>query len=218
VTDAEAARQPVIDIAAMLGGRRGVVDATTPGVVLVIVDVFAPLGWAIGAAVAAAVLLASARFLRHEPLRQVIMGLPGIALAATLAAVTGDAKTYFLPGILINAAYAVAAAVSIGVRRPLLGYVAALVDSGYGHWQGHPPLRRAATMATALWMVMFALRAAVQGYLYTHNDVHLLAPARLAMGLPLWVLTVTGTLLVLEGHRRPVEDSPAGGVADPQTG
>ena len=52
---------------------------------------------------------------------------------------------------------------------------------------------------------MFTIKACVQGYLYTHNDVHLLAPARLAMGLPLWVLTVTGTLLILEGHRRPVE-------------
>ena len=196
----------------MIGGRRGVIDASVPGVTLVIVDTFASLMWAIVVSLTVAACLAVLRAVRGEPLRQAAMGLIGLAGAAALAAFTGQAKRYFLPGIIINAVYAVLAIGSIAINRPALGYVAAMLDRGYGHWQDHPPLRRAATIATAMWAAVFGLRAVVQGYLYVHGHVHWLAPVRLGMGLPLWGLAVAGTLFVIEGHHRPVEDaqSPAG--------
>jgi hypothetical protein len=209
---------PVIDIGELIGGRRGVIDASVPGITLVIVDTFASLTWAIVAALAAAAALAAIRAARREPLRQAAMGLLGLAVAALLAAFTGQAKNYFLPGILINAAYAALALGSIAVNRPALGYVAAMLDRGYGHWQEHPPLRRAATIATAMWAAVFALRATVQGYLYVHGHVHWLAPVRLGMGLPLWALALAGTLFVIEGHHRPLEarpDEPSPGSESP---
>ena len=194
------------DLSEMVGGRRGVIDMSAAGVTLVIVDTFAPLAWAIVAAVGAAAVVTVIRWVRHEPLRQAAMGLLGLAGAAGLAAVTGNAKTYFLPGILLNAAYAVVAATSIAIGRPLLGYVIAFLDRGYSHWQEEPGLRRAATIATAMWVAVFAVRACVQGYLYVQGDVHWLAPARLGLGLPLWFLAVAGTLFVLEGRRRDPDD------------
>jgi hypothetical protein len=206
---------PVIDIGEMIGGRRGVIDASVPGITLVIVDTFAPLTWAIVVSFVAAVILAVIRAIRREPLRQAAMGLLGLAGAAALAAFTGQAKRYFLPGILINAVYAVLAIASIAVKRPALGYVAAMLDRGYGHWQNHPPLRRAATIATAMWAAVFALRAIVQGYLYVHGHVHWLAPVRLGMGLPLWGLAVAGTLFVIEGHHQPRDgDQPPSGSGE----
>lgn len=198
---------PVIDIGEMIGGRRGVIDASVPGITLVIVDTFASLMWAIVVSLVVAACLAVVRAVRGEPLRQAAMGLLGLAGAAALAAFTGQAKRYFLPGILINAAYAVLAIGSIVVNRPALGYVAAMLDRGYGHWQQHPPLRRAATIATGMWAAVFGLRAIVQGYLYVHGHVHWLAPVRLGMGLPLWGLAVAGTLFVIEGHHQPLDDA-----------
>jgi hypothetical protein len=190
-----------IDIAEMLGGRRGIIDATVPGVLLVAVNAFAPLGWAIGAACVAALVIAVIRARRGEPLRQAAMGLAGLAIAAALAAFTGQAKNYFLPGILLNAGYALVAIASIAARRPLLGYVAAILDRGYAHWRGEAGLRRAAMWATAVWAAVFAVRACVQGYLYLNDRVHWLAPVRLAMGLPLSAIALAGTLLLLEGRR-----------------
>lgn len=191
-----------LDFAQMIGGRRGVIDATTPGIALVIFDTFAPLGWAIGAALVAAACIAVLRRLRGQTLRQAGMGLIGLAFAAALAAFTGDAKNYFLPGILFSAGYALACLISIAARRPLLAYVAALLDRGYSHWRDHPPLRRAASVATAIWAVVFGLRACVQGYLYVHDSVDWLAPVRLAMGLPLFAVALAATLFILEGHAR----------------
>ncbi|MDQ1686220.1 MAG: hypothetical protein QOC82_2957, partial [Frankiaceae bacterium] len=153
------------------------------------------------AACVSAGVLAVVRLSRGEPLRQAVMGLGGIAVAAALAAFTGQAKHYFLPGILLNVGYGVLAFVTIAVRRPLLGYVAALIDRGYAHWREEPGLRRAAMWATALWGTVFVLRAAVQGYLYVHNRVHWLAPVKLGMGLPLTAIALAGTLLLLEGRR-----------------
>ena len=190
-----------VDIAEMLGGRRGIIDASIPGVLLVIVNAFAPLGWAIVAACISAAVLAVVRLLRGEPLRQAVMGLGGIAAAAALAAFSGQAKRYFLPGILLNASYGALALGTIVVRRPLLGYVAGLIDRGYAHWRDDAELRRAAMWATALWGTVFILRAAVQGYLYVHNKVHWLAPVKLGMGLPLTAIALAGTLLLLEGRR-----------------
>jgi hypothetical protein len=198
-----------IDIAEMLGGRRGIIDASIPGVLLVIVNAFAPLGWAIAAACASAVVVAVIRWARGEPLRQAVMGLGGLAVAAALAAFSGQAKRYFLPGILLNAGYATLALASIAVRRPLLGYVTALLDRGYAHWREEPGLRRAALWATALWALVFAMRACVQGYLYVNGHVHWLAPVRLAMGLPLSAVALAGTLLLLEGRRLEPEPHPA---------
>jgi hypothetical protein len=197
-----------VDIAEMLGGRRGIIDASIPGVLLVIVNAFAPLSWAIVAACVSAAVLAVIRLARGEPLRQAVMGLGGIAVAAALAAFSGQAKRYFLPGILLNAGYAALTFGSIAVRRPLLGYVTALIDRGYAHWREEPGLRRAAMWATALWGAVFTVRAVVQGYLYLHNRVHWLAPVKLGMGLPLTAVALAGTLLLLEGRR--VEPAEAG--------
>jgi hypothetical protein len=204
-----------IDLGRMLGGRRGVIDAATPGVVLVIIDAFASLPRAIVGAVAAAAVIAVLRLVRREPLRQAAAGVAGLAGAAALAYYTGDAKTYFLPGILVNCAWAAAAVVSIVIGRPLLGYAAALLDRGYSHWQSDRELRRAAVLATAVWAVVFTSRACVQGYLYLHNDVHWLAPVKLGMGLPLWGVAVALTLLLLEGRRiEPVARMETAPVAD----
>jgi len=196
-----------VDVAKMLGGRRGVIDATTPGIVLVIIDAFTSLTWAIAGALIAAAMIAILRLLRREPLRQAGAGVLGLAGAAALAAYTGSAKTYFLPGILVNAAWAVASISSIVIGRPLLGYAAAMLDRGYAHWQSEPGLRRAAALATGVWALVFTSRAIVQGYLYVHNDVHWLAPVKLGMGLPLWGVAFALTLLLLEGRR--LEPQPA---------
>jgi hypothetical protein len=201
-----------VDMAEMLGGKRGIIDASIPGVLLVIVNAFAPLGWAIVGACISAVVVAIVRWRRGEPLRQAVMGLGGLAFAAALAAFSGQAKRYFLPGILLNVAYAVVAFASIVARRPLLGYAAALIDRGYAHWREDAGLRRAAMWSTALWGLVFAVRAIVQGYLYANNRVHWLAPVRLAMGLPLTAVALAGTLLLLEGWRVEPEAKTEGAI------
>lgn len=188
----------VPDLATLLGGRRGVVDASVPGIVLVSVDVATELRWAIAAAVAAAAVLAVVRILRGEPLRQAAYGVVGMAAAALLAAKTGNAKTFFLPGIIVNVVYAALTLASVLARRPVLGYVAAMLDRRYAHWRTDERLRRAALYATLVWFAVFGSRALVQGWLYVTDHETWLATMKLAMGWPLWGVALATTLLLLE--------------------
>jgi len=206
----EPSTEPVFDLGKMLGGRRGVIDASAPGVALVIVDTFAPLAWAIGASVVAALGIAVMRKVRGEPLRQAAMGLPFLALCAGLAAFTGHAKTYFLPGILMTAAGAVVVTLSILVRYPLIGFVAASLDSAYVNWRQHPGQRRAAMLATVIWAAVLATRASVQGYLYTTNHDDLIASVRLFMSTPLTILAVAASFYLLEAEREDEEKATSG--------
>jgi len=141
-------------------------------------------------AVGSGVALAAIRLLRREPLQNVVAGLVGLGLAAFLAARTGRAEDVFLPGLVINVGYGMAYLVSIIVRWPLLGVFVGLVTGQGMSWRDDPVLLRAYTKASALWVVMFALRLAVQVPLYLAGDDRLgwLAGARLVMSWPLFLL------------------------------
>lgn len=67
-------------------------------------------------------------------------------------------------------------------------------------WRSDPALLRRYTLATWLWIGMFALRLAVQIPLYFSSSVGWLGTARLVMGVPLWALVLWGTWLLV---RRP---------------
>jgi xanthosine utilization system XapX-like protein len=137
----------------LLGGRRGAIDATLPGVGFVVgwllADRLAPgsSSVAVGCAAALAVGLAVsiARIRRRSPPRAVMFGLLGVALAAVIAARTGRAVDFFLIQVLSNAASALAWASSIVVRWPLLGLVVGGVLGQRTGWRRDPDLRRAYT-------------------------------------------------------------------------
>lgn len=145
---------------------------------------------ALWTALASGAVLAVIRLLRRDPLQNVVAGLVGLALAAFLAARSGQAEDVFLPGILTNVGYGLAYLVSILVRWPLLGVLVGFVTGQGTSWRKDRAQFRAYTLASALWVAMFALRLAVQVPLYLSGEDQLgwLATARLAMSWPLFLL------------------------------
>ena len=71
-----------------------------------------------------------------------INGLFGIGIGAFFAWRTGEAKDFFLPGILYNAGYAVAMLLSIVVRWPLVGFVIGSVIGDPTAWRHDPAVVR----------------------------------------------------------------------------
>ena len=98
----------------------GMLDSGLPVVVFVVVNVVAGLGWAIGAALGAGVLIATIRLVRHRPVTQAISGLIGVGVAAFIAYKLGSARGYFLVGIWTRAA----------LRRGLVGFRADPLAAG----------------------------------------------------------------------------------------
>ncbi len=179
----------------------------------IIVNVVTELRPAIIAAVASALALAGYRLIRKQSVQQALSGLLGVVVAAVIAARTGEARGYFLLGIITSFLYAVPFAISVAVRRPLVGLAWEFLDptptaedaldgEPATPWYRRRPLLMAYTWATVAATAVFLVRGVVQLILYQHNATGWLAFARIAMGYPLFIAAIGFSLLVVRRARR----------------
>jgi hypothetical protein len=134
-------RHMVLD---QLGGWRGMVDASLPTIAFIVANGIGGLTVGIWAAVAAAVLVFLLRLVRREGIQQAISGLFAVAVAVAIAARSGEARDFFVLGIIRNAGIGVVLLGSLLVRWPLVGVVAEfLAPSHLGAMSTHrlPSLR-----------------------------------------------------------------------------
>jgi hypothetical protein len=195
------------DLYETLGGPQGIADSSIPALVFVAVYTLGGerISTAAWAAVAAGALIAAIRIVRREPLRFAAAGFAGVALAAFVADRTGRAEDFFLPGLLLNAAYGGAYLISIIVRWPLLGLIVGPLTGEGVRWRQDPDRLRRYTQASWVWVGVFALRLAVQLPLYLAGAVLALGIARTAMGLPIFLVAIWLSYLILERGSKPAE-------------
>ncbi|GIJ23870.1 DUF3159 domain-containing protein [Micromonospora lutea] len=174
-------------LADLLGGRRGAVDATVPPVAFT-------AGWLVAdrsvlagvvAALVAAAVVAGWRLRRGDRPRSVLIGMLAVCVAALVVVRTGRAEDFFLVQLLANAASALAWAVSIVVRWPLLGVVVGTALRQRGRWRRDPALLRAYRRASWVWAGSYLLRLAVFLPLYLGGHVLALTGARVGLSWPL---------------------------------
>ncbi|HET6257731.1 MAG TPA: DUF3159 domain-containing protein [Pseudonocardia sp.] len=191
-----------------MGGVQGVVASTIPVVVFVVVNVVFALQAALIAALAAGVAVAVWRIVRRQQLQPAVSGLFAVGVAAFLAYRTGEARAFYLPGLLFSAALGLAFLVSVLVRWPLAGVVWHGINGDGQSWRRDPRMLRAYTLASILWTVVFAARVAVQGLLYNADEETWLGIARLAMGYPLVGVALLGTVWAVRRARRATPSTP----------
>ena len=189
-----------------MGGVQGVVASTIPVVVFVAANFALGLQPALIAALAAGVAIAVWRIVRKQALQPAVSGLLAVGVAAFIAYRTGEARGFYLPGLLFSAACGLAFLVSVLVRWPLAGVVWHGINGQGQSWRSDPRLLRAYTFASILWTLVFAARVVVQGWLYTADEATWLGIARLAMGYPLVGLALLGTVWAV---RRASRNDPA---------
>lgn len=195
------------------GGIKGMVDSGLPVIVFVVANAMLGLRLAVWAAVGAGVAVLVLRLVRREPVQFAISGFLGVAFAAFLAHRLGRAEGFFIPGIFTNAAFFAAFAISVLIRRPLVGVVWTYLDSGTAEWRDQPALRRAYTQATLLWTAMYALKTAVQGLLYLNQQPGWLAVAKITMGYPLFGVVVAASLWLVRRAKRQMASEAGAGPA-----
>jgi len=183
-----------------MGGVSGMIYSTVPVVVFVVVNALVSLGPALGVAVLSAVVIALLRVVRREPLQPAISGLFGVAIGAFLAHRSGQARDFFLVGIWYSGALAVVFAGSTLVRWPLAGVIWHGLNGDGHRWRADRALRRAYTLATLLWAVMFAVKFTAQRWLYEANEPGWLAVAKIA-GYALTGVALLGTLWAVRRAR-----------------
>jgi hypothetical protein len=151
----EATEPPLFDrhlVLEQLGGWRGMVDATVPTVAFIVANAIDGLRTGIWAALGVALLLFALRLVRRESVQQAVSGLLGVGIAVAIAAASGQARDYFVLGILRNFALGAVLLGSIAFRRPLVGVIAEfLAPSHLGAMASHrlPGLSRRIEQASA---------------------------------------------------------------------
>lgn len=201
-----------------LGGTRGIVEATAPGLIFVVVfvatrDLVPTLIAASGIALLACVI----RLVQRQGMGQALSGLFGVAIGVIFAAATGRGEYYFLWGIATNGVMALAFALSVLCRRSLVAqYYGPLTGLTKG-WQSDPTyadLRRSCATITWMWAGIFALRVAVQAPLWFTAQVAALGVAKLALGLPLFALGAWATWWKLKDYSAPSSSSDSCEMGD----
>ncbi len=195
-----------MSIAEAIGGPLGMAETALPAVAYVVAYTASGSDTTVAGIVAVglALALAIARLVRRESPRHALSGLLGVGFAAFIAAKSGKAENFFLPGLLLNAAYAAAFLISILVRWPLVGVVVTKLDGEDSAWRSDALRMRAFRRASWLWVGMFSARLLVQLPLYLAGAVVALGIARTAMGIPLFALCLWLSWLIVRGVREPV--------------
>jgi len=193
-------------ISEQLGGVRGLIESSVPVLAFVLLNVVlgkdgvdlaqrTALYWAIGGAVGTAVLIGAFRLARRQPVRHAVNGIFGIAVGAILAWRTGDAKNFYLPGILITLAQVAVFLVSTVVRRPIVGYVWGVLANGGKHdWYHNAKLFRTFQWLTVVWAASLFIRAGVQGWLWLRDDATAIGVVRILISWPIYAATFAFTV------------------------
>jgi hypothetical protein len=194
-------------VAQQIGGVRGIVEASVPVLVFIIVN----MGWpslqkatgalgdvsalkaAIWSAVASAILLALYRLARRDSVKHAVNGLFGVALAAYFANRTGKAEDFYLPGILLSYGEGALFAVSALFRRPVVGYAWSILTGKHPDWREHPGMVRAFSICTLAFTAAFWTNSTIQLVLYYAHMPNALGVARL-LGKSLYVGAVVLTV------------------------
>jgi intracellular septation protein A len=190
------------DLAEAIGGPLGAAETALPGIAFVVAYTATGQDTELSAivAVASAAVLAVVRLVKRQTPRHALAGLVGVVFAAFVATRSGKAENFFLPGLLLNAAYAAGLLISLAIRRPLIGLIVGQLDASAGDWRTDPSRRRAVTQATWMWSGLFLVRLAVQLPLYLAGAVVALGIARTAMGIPLFALGIWLTWLLVRNR------------------
>jgi hypothetical protein len=198
-------------IADAVGGPLGIAESALPSAAFVLTYTVSgqETRTALIVAVAVGVVFGVARIARGKTVQFALAGLGGLALSAYVVSRTGRAEDFFLPGLLFNAAYALAYAISIVVRWPLLGVIVATLRGGGMEWRNDPVALRNYSRASWIWVALFSLRLAVQLPLYLAGALAALGVARISMGIPLFAVGIWLSWLVLR-PREPGTPAAAG--------
>jgi Protein of unknown function (DUF3159) len=199
------------DVVRMLGGTRGLIESTVPGVVFALAYPISGgrLAPSLIAAVLSAVAIFALALVQRRSVQQAFGGLFGVAIMAAYAWWRGDSTAFFFLSIIKNAAYGAVYLLSILVRFPILGVILGpLLGEGFS-WRKDPARMRAYTLASLVWVAMFGLRVAVQIPLYAAGATTTLGLVNIPLGLPLFLPVCAATWLILRSTHPVRTETPA---------
>lgn len=189
------------------GGVRGMVETTVPGLVFVVIyTVRHDITTSAIAALALSVVLGVSRLAGKGTLKHAFSGVFGVAFGAVFAMMSGNAKNFYLPGMLYTLGLAVAYLASSAAGWPLLGVILGPVFKENLSWRKRNPGRlRAYTKASWAWGLILLGKSAILFPLYWWGDATQLGWVKVCLGIPPFLLAVYLTWIFLVKAPPPID-------------
>ncbi|MBW1595559.1 DUF3159 domain-containing protein [Streptomyces sp. JJ38] len=189
------------------GGVRGMVETTVPGLVFVLsYTINRDIHVSAIAALSLSALMAVLRLFGKSTLKHAFGGVFGVAFGAVFAMMSGDAKNFYLPGMLYTLGLAVAYLVTAAAGVPLLGMVLGPLFRENMSWRTRNPGRKKAyTKASYAWGLVLLGKSAITFPIYLWGDATQLGWLRVALGIPPFLLCVYLTWIFLAKAPAPID-------------
>lgn len=189
------------------GGVRGLVETVVPGLLFVaIFTVNKDLHISAIAALAVSLVLAAARLIRRDTVKHAFSGVFGVAFGVVFAMMTGNAKDFYLPGMLYTLGLAVAYIVTALAGVPLIGLILGPVFKENLSWRTRNPGRKKAyTKASWAWGLILLAKCAILFPLYWWADTTQLGWVLIALKIPPFLLAVYLTWVFLVKAPAPID-------------
>lgn len=202
---------------AQVGGISGLIYSSLPVVTFVAVSGLFGLPPAIASSLGVATAVLVWRLIRRESTQPAFSGFFGVAVCALVAYLVGESKGYFLLGIWTSLLWAVVFAVSIVIRRPLVGVAWSWASGRDRSWRTVPRALYAFDIASLGWVLVFGARFAVQRLLYDSDQTGWLGVARIGMGWPLTAIAALATYVAIKAAQRALPETDQVAEIEPGT-
>ncbi|WP_374205511.1 DUF3159 domain-containing protein [Streptomyces sioyaensis] len=189
------------------GGVRGMVETVVPGLLFVtIFTINKDLHVSAIAALAVSLVLAAVRLVRKDTVKHAFSGVFGVAFGVVFAMMTGNAKDFYLPGMLYTLGLAVAYIVTTLAGVPLIGLMLGPVFKENLSWRTRNPGRKTAyAKASWAWGLILLAKCAILFPLYWWADTTQLGWILIALKIPPFLLAVYLTWIFLAKAPPPID-------------
>lgn len=189
------------------GGVRGMVETVLPGLLFVaIFTVNKNLHVSAIAALVVSLVLVVVRLARRDTVKHAFSGVFGVAFGVLFAMFTGNAKNFYLPGMLYTLGMAVAYLVTALAGVPLMGLMLGPVFKENLSWRTRNPGRKKAyTNASWAWGLILLAKCAILFPLYWWADTTQLGWVLVALKIPPFLLAVWLTWVFLAKAPAPID-------------
>ncbi|MFF3492425.1 DUF3159 domain-containing protein [Streptomyces sp. NPDC002795] len=189
------------------GGVRGMVETVLPGLLFVsIFTVNKDLHMSAIAALAVSLVLVAVRLVMKGTIKHAFSGVFGVAFGVVFAMMTGNAKDFYLPGMLYTLGLALAYIVTTLCGVPLIGLILGPVFKENLSWRTRNPGRKKAYgKASWAWGLILLAKCAILFPLYWWGDTTQFGWVLVALKIPPFLLAVWLTWVFLAKAPAPID-------------
>ncbi len=179
----------------VVAGRSNIIETALPPAVFLLLNALAGFTLAAWVSLAVAGVLSGFSLLRKQKVWYALGGLAATGLAILSAWLSDGAAGYFFPSLISGGLTTLICIISVIAGRPLVAFTSHLARGWPLGWYWHPQVRPSYREVTLAWAVFFALRLALQWFLFRQAGAAALGVLGLVMGWPATILLLVVSYL-----------------------